>query len=292
MKLEDYVWDRKESLEDFLKLNKEQAIKFDFLTQGEEPDRVRLINEIYHKIFPWFDENEQAGDTLNTYRTAVKKFYGSNYRFLKREQQLEIIGIIKKYTNFSDNHLFEFEATNAQGQTYYQLCNNYQLGNFGILPIHGGVNPARATSPYLDFFNEFILALNDYYNGELEKKDKLSSAILKQNKYFSSFEDLESFLNDNFLNDFVYWYKDENEKTCYAVEGLSDTESFEEYVSMASNIITLRVQNIWKELHGQETDRNLIKEEPQMDDENPVTKKMGQLVKYIQAADNEEELKQ
>jgi len=277
MKLEDYVWAQKESLEDFLKLNKEQAIRFDFLTQGEEPDRVRLVNEIYHKVFPWFDENEQAGDTLNTYRTAVRKFYGSNYRFLKREQQLEIVGIIKKNTNFSDSHLFEFEFTNSHGKTYYQLCNNYQLGNFGILPIHGGANPARAFNPYLDFFNEFILVLNDYYNGKLEGKDKLSSAILMQSKYFFAFEDLKSFLSDNFFNEFVYCYKDENEKMCYAVKGLSNTESFEEYISIVSNIIKLRGQNIWKKLHGQEIDRNWIKEENQMDGENPITKKMDQL---------------
>jgi len=105
MKLEDYVHSQTKTLEDFLELSEEQAISFDFLTQGEEPDRAVLTNEIYHEVFPWFDENVHAGDTLNTYRIAVKKFYGSYYRFLKRDQQLKIINIIKNNTNFSANHL-------------------------------------------------------------------------------------------------------------------------------------------------------------------------------------------
>ena len=56
MKLKDYSGINKITLEDFLSLNEEQAVRFDFLTQGEEADRTELTNSIYHKLFPWFDE--------------------------------------------------------------------------------------------------------------------------------------------------------------------------------------------------------------------------------------------
>ena len=95
MKLKDYSGINKITLEDFLSLNEEQAVRFDFLTQGEEADRTELTNSIYHKLFPWFDEKRHAGDTINTYRIAVKKYYGKYYRFLDRRTQLEIIGIVK-----------------------------------------------------------------------------------------------------------------------------------------------------------------------------------------------------
>ena len=107
MKLSDYSGVKKITLDDFLALDEEQAVKFDFLTQGEEADRAALTNSIYHKLFPWFDEQIHAGDTLNTYRIAVKKYYGKYYRFLDRKKQLEIIAIIKKYTPHNDDQIFE-----------------------------------------------------------------------------------------------------------------------------------------------------------------------------------------
>lgn len=180
MKLTEYSGINKITLADFLALDEEQTIRFDFLTQGKEADRTELTNSIYHKLFPWFDEKNHAGDTLNTYRIVVKKYYGSYYRFLDRKKQLEIIGIIKKYTPHNSDQIFEFEAIDKNGHSYYQLCNNYQLGNFFILPVHGGINPKRARAPYNDFFDKFLIALNDFYYKNFTDTDKLKEAIVYQ----------------------------------------------------------------------------------------------------------------
>lgn len=89
------MYEQRVTLPDFVKMGEEQASQFDFLTLGDEPDRCDLIKEVYQRIFPWYDEEEDAGDTLNTYRIAIKTFYGKYYRYLAREKQLEILDIKK-----------------------------------------------------------------------------------------------------------------------------------------------------------------------------------------------------
>lgn len=137
MQLKDYSERNMVSLSDFMMMDDAEALQFDFLTQGMEPDRAGLINSIYHRVFPWFDESREAGDTLSTYRTAVKRFYGHNYRYLSRSQQLAVISIIERWTPHDDGQIFEYESVDKKGCVYYQLCNNYQLGNFGIMPMGG-----------------------------------------------------------------------------------------------------------------------------------------------------------
>lgn len=250
MKTEEYIHSEKMTLDNFLKLNKDEAITFDFLTQGDEPDRTRLINSIYKEIFPWYDEKLHAGDTFNTYRIAVKKFYGKYYRFLDREKQLEIVEIIERYTQFEDEHLFEFEDVDSNGNKYYQLCNNYQLGNFGILPKKYRINPLRATSPYNDFFDKFLIALSDFYFNEIKSSGNLITAIFKQGEYFNKFEDFSVFLDSNILNDFIFSYTEKNGDEDYKVENLSKVDNFEEYVSLVSKIVQARGEKMWDKLHG------------------------------------------
>jgi len=245
MKLSDYSGVKKITLDDFLALDEEQAVKFDFLTQGEEADRAALTNSIYHELFPWFDEQIHAGDTLNTYRIAVKKYYGKYYRFLDRKKQLEIIAIIKKYTPHNDDQIFEFEDTDKSGKPYYQLCNNYQLGNFDILPIHGGINPKRAQEPYNDFFDKFFSVVYDFYAGTLKLDNDLTKAIDCQKAYFKQFDDIGDFVEQNFLWDF-FTDTDDDSATC---ERLSDSSSFEEYVSLVTKIVAKRGKTLYKVLH-------------------------------------------
>jgi len=245
MKLSNYSGVKKITLDDFLAFDEEQAVKFDFLTQGEEADRTELTNSIYHKLFPWFDEKFHAGDTLNTYRIAVKKYYGNYYRFLDREKQLEIIAIIKKYTPHNDDQILEFEDTDSNGKLYYQLCNNYQLGNFGILPIHGGINPKRAQKPYNDFFDEFLSILYGFYDGTLKLDNNLVKAIDYQKDYFNQFNDIDDFVEQNFLWDF-FTDIDDDSATC---ESLSGSSSFEEYVSLVMKIVIRRGRTLYKVLH-------------------------------------------
>ncbi|RHW49325.1 DUF6994 family protein [Lactobacillus bombicola] len=245
MKLSDYSGVKKITLDDFLMLDEEQTIKFDFLTQGKEADRSELINSIYHKLFPWFDKQVHAGDTLNTYRIAVKKYYGTYYRFLDQEKQLEIITIIKKYTPHNDERIFEFEDTDKNGKSYYQLCNNYQLGNFGIFPIHGGINPKRACAPYNDFFDKFLSLVCDFYAGMLKLDNGLAKAIDYQTDYFKQFKDMADFVKQNFFCDF---FIDTNYYSA-TYKKLSASSTFAEYVSLVTDIVTKRSKTLYKVLH-------------------------------------------
>ena len=246
MKLDNYIGKNDLTVDDFLKLDEKQAIKFDFLTQGDEADRTNLNKGIYHKIFPWYNEEEQNGDTLNTYRIAIKKYYGSYYRFLNRDVQLEIIDIIKKYTLHDDNQLFEFEAVDGNGNAYFQVCNNYQLGNFGILPIRGGINPKRAQNPYLDYFDQFLYELNSFYEGESDMNGDLQKSILDREDYFNQFNNLEGFIEKNLLWDFLETDENDNLNLKY----LSEIEDFEEYISAVTDIIYKRGRLIYRMLHG------------------------------------------
>lgn len=245
MKIEEYIHTEKMSLDKFLQLDIDQATSMDFLTQGDEPDRCELIKEIYQKVFPWYDEKVHAGDTLNTYRTAIKKYYGNYYRFLSRERQLEILEIIKKYVPHDSSQIFEFEDTDANGKKFFQICNNYQLGNFGILPIHGGINPKRAASPYLDYFDKFVYAVYDFYTGEFEFNDNLSKAIQAQADYFNRCGNINEFVYENFLDDFFENRQDENGAKYLSVILLSEISTFEQYVRTVAEITGKRGQLIW-----------------------------------------------
>lgn len=61
------------TLEDFINLREETAIKYDFFNESVSADNSKLIKEIYAKLFPWYriNPNEYAGDTMNTYKRAI-----------------------------------------------------------------------------------------------------------------------------------------------------------------------------------------------------------------------------
>lgn len=243
MKLREYSGVNSVTLDNFLSMGEDKILKFDFLTQGEEPDRAELTNSIYHCIFPWFNEQTMAGDTLNTYRIAVKKYYGKYYRFLNRKKQLEVLEIIKKYTNHDNNQIFEFEEIDKNGNKYFQLCNNYHLGNFGILPIHGGINPKRATGQYQDFFNLFLQAVKEFYSINPAQDDRVVKAIYCQKSYFKQFEDMSDFIEKNHLMSFT------KSKNSLKFIDLSESLSFEEYVAESAKIIEKRGKELFISLH-------------------------------------------
>lgn len=75
LKLEDFRTFPFKNVQEYIS-DKEKAIKFSFLLQGDAPDRSELIKLIYKDIFEWYDDKEHSGDTLITYRTAIlRKFY-------------------------------------------------------------------------------------------------------------------------------------------------------------------------------------------------------------------------
>lgn len=245
MKLEQYFHEQPTTVQDLVEMGEEHAAQFDFLTQGDEPDRCSLSNEIYQQLFPWYNEDDFAGDTLNTYRIAIKKYYGKYYRYLSREKQLEIIAIIKKYTPHEDDQIFEFEETDSKGNTYYQVCNNYQLGNFGILPIRGGINPKRAASPHLDFFDDFLVAVYWFYNEGGDANDELLKAIRSRRDYFGQFDSAEDFGTKNMLTDYFYNQETEDIGTYEDLNYLSTNDDFEAYVKAATKIISERGKYLW-----------------------------------------------
>ncbi|WP_415527728.1 DUF6994 family protein, partial [Dellaglioa algida] len=106
--------------------------------------------------------------------------------------------------------MFEFEAVDGNGNAYFQVCNNYQLGNFGILPIRGGINPKRAQNPYLDYFDQFLYELNSFYEGESDMNGDLQKSILDREDYFNQFNNLEGFIEKNLLWDFLETDEDDN----------------------------------------------------------------------------------
>lgn len=251
MFLKDYVGKNGVmSIDKFISLPEEKAIKYDFLKQGDEPDRSKLAKELYRKIFPWYESDTHGGDTLNTYRTAIRQFYGNYYRFLDREKQIEILQIIKKYTLHDENQIFEFENTDKDGNVFFQLCNNYQLGNFGIFPTRDGINPKRAKAPYLDYFNDFLMVLYEYYSDDLIADDKLKQAIFAQSEYFDNFLGFFEYIDKNLLWDYLIL---EDEDT-YLLLGLSASKTFEEYVSHVTEIVEKRGKTIFRLLKSSSKD--------------------------------------
>ena len=211
--------------------DKEKAIKFSFLLQGDEPDRSELMKLIYKDIFEWYDDKVHSGDTLITYRTAIfRKYYGKSYINLSRDKQHEILNIIKSYTEHDDDFPFEFELDNKEKKVY-QICNNYQIGNFGIFP-KGRINPKRAQSPYNDYFDLALSVIWDLYDGTLTPDDEFKKAILDEKEYFDQFKDFETFLSENFLTVF---FDDDG----YLIR-LSEIDNFEEYVRISNQIIYTR----------------------------------------------------
>ncbi|NLR09829.1 MULTISPECIES: hypothetical protein [Lactobacillaceae] len=247
MDLVHYAYGKAIRLADFLKMDELQAIRFDFLTQGGESDRCPLINEIYQQIFPWYDKKADAGDTLNTYRLAIQQYYGHYYWNLDRASQIEIIGIIRQYAPHNESQIFEYEQIDQYGKPYYQVCNNYQLGNFGILPVHGGINPKRSGSPYFDFFDCYLEKVATFYAGKLGD-DRLSVAIRKQSAYFEQFGSFDQFVEKNILMDFFEGHGDGQDRLYDQPVRLSGLQSFKDYVRASSRIITRRSQRIWHEL--------------------------------------------
>lgn len=250
MELTSYVQSDLMTLDQYLQLSEDEAVQFDFLTQGTEPDRCDLINEIYHHLFPWFDSKKHAGDTLNTYRIAVKHYYGNYYRFLDRHTQLQIVKIIEANTPHQKGQIFEFKAVDGKGQSYYQLCNNYQLGNFGILPIRDGVNPKRAKyEPYLDYFDQLLFVLDELFESKIKPTDPLKKALIDQKDYFLQFGSLSDFFTKNILWDFLTSVE-EDDDSFYSQKDLSGQESFEDYVKMVTQIVHNRGLVMWSILNG------------------------------------------
>lgn len=227
MKLEDFQTYPFKNVQEYIS-DKEKAIEFSFLLQGDEPDRSELTKLIYKKIFEWYDDKVHSGDTLITYRTVIyRKYYKKPYKILPRNKQCEILNIIKKYTKHDEYFPFEYEFSNDK-KTVYQICNNYQIGNFGIFP-KGNINPKRAQPPYNDNFDLTLSVIQDLYNDSLTPDDGFKKAVLDEKEYFDQFGDFKTFLSKNFLTSFL------DDKGSFIQ--LSKIDNFEDYIRISNQII-------------------------------------------------------
>lgn len=251
MELSGYIKPSPKSLNDFLSLDENQALKFDFLTQGINAEKTELANSIYQKIFPWFNEKDCTGNKLFTYQEAVKKYYGSEYEDLDRKTQLEITDIIKKHTLFDEDQIFEFTDTDENENNRYHLCDNNQIGNLWILPVKGEIGLKRAQKPYCNFIDQFLHVLADFYLGNLEPDDELKEAISNQRDYFYYFNNLDNFCNLNYL---FSLFDDNLQNT----KKLTERSTFEKYVSLATSFIKKRGQKIIAALRNDNSEEKVI----------------------------------
>ena len=246
LRLEEFQTYPFQNIDDYI-TDVNRATKFSFLFQGDEPDRSELTKQIYSEIFDWYDDKKHSGDTLITYRTAIfRNFYKKSYKYLPREQQERILNVTKFATEYDNDFPFEFEVETG-GQRVKQICNNYQLGNFGIFP-KGKINPTRAQSPYNDYFDLALAVIYDFYEGTLTPDDGFKKAILEEADYFNQFGDFETYVAKNYLSAF---FDDEG----YLIP-LSEIENFDDYVLISNKIIrerTLDILNVLLENRGRET---------------------------------------
>lgn len=250
MKLATYIEQApKLTLEEFLRMDEDAAVRFDFLTQGDGPDERSLTKEIYHRLYPWYDEEVETGDTLNTYRTPIQhRFFSKPYPQLERAFQLEIIGVIERNTAYNPGHLFEEELLHGSKATTYRVENNYQLGNFWILPKkQDGVNQSRAGKSYFDFVDLFLPVMKAFYAGVLEDTGDLRNAILAQADYFNQFGDWDGFVRKNFLQDF---FEPAENSEFTTPKPLGKAPDFETFVKTANEIIQARGRRLFRVLTG------------------------------------------
>ncbi|MCG7196245.1 hypothetical protein [Fructilactobacillus sanfranciscensis] len=265
-------------IEDFLELSEEQAINYNFASDGEEADRSALAKEVYGKLFSFYDNDkfykqtfewfntekkgyeDLTGDTLITWRIPImKRYYNQAYKSLKDDKKNQIKDILKKYAPFDGPVEF---AENADKEKM-QLSNYYVLGNLGLTPTWGGINSKRALC-FNDCYDAFLRLLKNFYqqNGNEYINDCIvGQAILEQKDYFESYKDISNvtnndkvtddnnafnnFINVNLLQDFTDGYDENN---TYNVKNLASSETFEEYVKESAKVINARSKRMWKEL--------------------------------------------
>lgn len=251
MKLSEYIKPPLMGLNDFLSLDANKALRFDFLTQGINAEKTELANSIYQAVFSWFSEQSCAGNKLFTYQIAVKKYYGSEYENLDRKTQLEIMGIIKKHTLFDNEQIFEFNDADDNKNSLYHLCDNNQIGNFWILPIEDEIGLKRAQKPYNNSVAELLRVIADFYMGKFKTDDELKEAISNQKEYFYYFNNIDRFCKLNYLIP-------PDGENISIIRKLAESSTFEEYVSLATTFIKKRGKKLIATLYENNAEDKVI----------------------------------
>ena len=162
-----------------------------------------------------------GGDTLITYRSAVKKIYGKYFSELDTSTMKDILSALEVY---SVTAYKKIQFSDGKG-----VVNNHQIGNMMPFPSSlPSMNTLRA-GKYYDYFDRFLNHVKGYYDNPTGflPSSKLQEAIYYQHGYFDFFKTYDNYIERNFLQDFVG--KD--------LWGIAD---FREYLRVANEIIDSR----------------------------------------------------
>lgn len=204
----------------------------DFFDPVIDPDRSPRVVNIYRYQFPDLYQAEESGelktsdgcavilkgDTLITYKSAIKWIFGKYFGELDSATQNDILSVLGTY---SCTPLKQIRFSDGKG-----IVNNHQIGNMMPFPSSTpSMNTLRA-STYYDYFDRFLEEVRSYYvnpKGFLPSS-KLQAAIQYQHGYFDFFKSYDQYIEQNLLQDFVG-------------KDLWGITNFREFVQVANEII-------------------------------------------------------
>lgn len=239
----------------------------DFFDPARDTDSTPQVVQIYRNQFPDLyratDHEELktstgraiqlGGETLITYRSAIKRIYGKAFRHLDPSTQRDIESTLDANSNTAEKQIQCWDGRD--------VINNHQIGN--MMPFPSGtpsLNSLRAdmgkipagqaydyyrtlrqqffdgnegkplvTEKLYDYFDRFLAVVKEYYAApaDFRLKSELQVAIYYQRGYFDFFQTYDKFIEDNLLQDFVG-------KDLWAIS------DFREYVQVANEIIDSR----------------------------------------------------
>jgi hypothetical protein len=215
----------------------------DFFDPALDADSSPQVVKIYRKQFPDLYRAagsgelktssgiaiQLGGDTLITYRSAIRRIYGKYFRHLDAPKQREILSILDVYSNTAEKRIQFCDGLD--------IVNNHQIGN--MMPFPSGMpslNSLRAdvgappgADKLFDYFDRFLSEVKSYYakSADYRPTSKLQAAIYYYCGYFDFFGTYEKFVEDNLLQDFVG-------------KDLWTVTDFREYLQVANDIIDSR----------------------------------------------------
>jgi hypothetical protein len=141
-----------------------------------------------------------GGDTLITYKSAIRKIYGNYFGQLDPAIQRAILRALATVSSTSEK---EIKCWDEHGQS---IVNNHQIGN--MMPFPSGtpsLNALRANAPLYDYFDQFLKEVQGYYarRSDYRPTSGLQKAIHQYRSYFDFFQTYDRFVADNLLQDFV-----------------------------------------------------------------------------------------
>jgi len=183
----------------------------DFFDPIIDTDRSPRVVNIYRCQFPDLYQAEESaelktsdgrplilkGDTLITYRSAIKRIYGKYFGELDSATQNGILSVLETYSCTLRKQIRFSDGVN--------VINNHQIGNMMPFPSSTpSMNTLRAAA-YYDYFDRFLEDVRSYYVNPtgFVPASKLQAAIQYQHGYFDFFKSYDQYIAQNLLQDFV-----------------------------------------------------------------------------------------